>query len=156
MSLEPEKNWRDQTQVVVMVAQLGPVSEKGCSSRRLKVKNTAATVVLSWHWLRVSSPIWNSKKLWQSDQKVHLHCCHCQWQTVISTDMEIDNVFHEIGESGRQQVKYVAVLCLLKVRKKAVYLWDWIICRPTPPGWSSSTHLWAGRPPSHAAEARRP
>jgi len=28
--------------------------------------------------------------------------------------MEIDNVFLEIGESGRQQVKYVAVLCLLK------------------------------------------
>ena len=30
--------------------------------------------------------------------------------------MEIDSVFLEIGESGRQQVKYVAVLCLLKVR----------------------------------------
>jgi len=29
--------------------------------------------------------------------------------------MEIDSVFLEIGESGRQQVKYVAVLCLLKV-----------------------------------------
>ena len=29
--------------------------------------------------------------------------------------MEIDSVFLEIGESGRQQVKYVAVLCFLKV-----------------------------------------
>ena len=38
--------------------------------------------------------------------------------TVFSISMEIDNVFLEIGESGRQQVKYVAVLCLLKVRNK--------------------------------------
>ena len=35
--------------------------------------------------------------------------------TVIFIAMEIDSVFLEIGESGRQQVKYVAVLCLLKV-----------------------------------------
>ena len=36
--------------------------------------------------------------------------------TLICIAMEIDSVFLEIGESGRQQVKYVAVLCLLKVR----------------------------------------
>ena len=35
--------------------------------------------------------------------------------TLICIAMEIDSVFLEIGESGRQQVKYVAVLCLLKV-----------------------------------------
>ena len=43
--------------------------------------------------------------------------------------MEIDSVFLEIGESGRQQVKYVAVLCLLKVRDTVfykVYETDWL------------------------------
>ena len=40
---------------------------------------------------------------------------------VISIAMEIDSVFLEIGESGRQQVKYVAVLCLLKVRDTVFY-----------------------------------
>ena len=34
--------------------------------------------------------------------------------------MEIDSVFLEIGESGRQQVKYVAVLCFLKVSSSKV------------------------------------
>ena len=34
--------------------------------------------------------------------------------------MEIDSVFLEIGESGRQQVKYVAVLCFLKVSSRKV------------------------------------
>ena len=29
--------------------------------------------------------------------------------------MEIDSVFLEIGESGRQQIKYGAMLCLLKM-----------------------------------------
>lgn len=29
--------------------------------------------------------------------------------------MEIDSVFLEIGESGRQQVKYGMMLCLLKM-----------------------------------------
>ena len=39
--------------------------------------------------------------------------------------MEIDSVFLEIGESGRQQVKYVAVLCLLKVRDGVHNTYQW-------------------------------
>ena len=70
--------------------------------------------------------------------------------------MEIDSVFLEIGESGRQQVKYVAVLCLLKVRDEVYIWWDWTNRRSTPPFWWSSTHLWGGRPLSPAAGARRP
>ena len=37
--------------------------------------------------------------------------------------MEIDEIYHEIGESGKQQIKYGAVLFLLKVSKTVNETW---------------------------------
>ena len=59
---------------------------------------------------------WDTQSIWsKEDDKVNRRYTS-NVSTVIFIAMEIDSVFLEIGESGRQQVKYVAVLCLLKVR----------------------------------------
>lgn len=45
--------------------------------------------------------------------------------------MEIDEIFHEIGESGKQQIKYGAVLFLLKVYTPFIILQYTFVARPT-------------------------
>ncbi|XP_023347370.1 organic cation transporter-like protein [Eurytemora carolleeae] len=45
--------------------------------------------------------------------------------------MEIDEIYHEIGESGKQQIKYGAVLFLLKVYTPFIILQYTFVARPT-------------------------